>query len=342
MLKKVLLTSVLCTFMTIIGVFAEPTPEDLQTVSSKAYVDTQVATKQLKIPAAGQTNGGAGETVMTYTATGNGQIGERGLYSDASNYNPNTDGDKLITASALKDTFTNLPTTDTTKLECANPGTCDLWTIVDQTAYARELPDGYTRLEYIQSTGTQYIDTGIVPKTFDYTITTVASFDSVNSTSTPLCICGYMGSGTLPRWTLASYASQYLFGVNATAVSDVPQDTNKHTFVSKVYTTNNSNNWKATIDGTVVRNMTIPSPETFTANTLSIYLFARNNSGTAGNEASGKIYHHTVEKDGVIIQDLIPCKRISDNVLGMYDTVSGTLFTNAATSGDDFTAGPAI
>ena len=136
MFKRVLLTSILGTVMTIFGAVAEPTAEDLKTASSKAYVDTAVATKQVKIPAAGQTNGGSGETVMTYTVNGNGEIGERGLYSDASSYNPNTDGDKLITASALNATFTNLPTTDTTKLECANQD-CTLWTIVDQSAYGK-------------------------------------------------------------------------------------------------------------------------------------------------------------------------------------------------------------
>ena len=136
MLKKILFTTVLCMFMTVVVAVATPTALDKKTVSSKAYVDTQVATKQIKIPAAGQAGVGAGETVMTYTANGNGEIGERGLYSDTSSYNAAADGDKLITASALNATFTNLPTTDTTKLECANESDgCTLWAIVDQTAF---------------------------------------------------------------------------------------------------------------------------------------------------------------------------------------------------------------
>ena len=135
MLKKILLASMFVITAITNVAHAE---DDMKTVASKAYVDTQIETKQLKIPAAGQPNVGAGETVMTYTATGNGEIGERGLYSDISSYNASTDGDKLITASALNATFTNLPTTPTTKLECANQADgCTLWTIVDQTAYHR-------------------------------------------------------------------------------------------------------------------------------------------------------------------------------------------------------------
>ena len=131
MLKKILLALILVVATTI--AHAE---SDLKTAASKAYVDTSVETLQDKIPAANTPGVGAGETVMTYTAAGNGQIGERGLYSDISSYDASTDGDKLITASALNDTFTNLPTTGTTKLECANLNDgCTLWTIVDQTAY---------------------------------------------------------------------------------------------------------------------------------------------------------------------------------------------------------------
>ena len=90
MLKKILLASIFV-ITAITGVtHAE---DDMKTAASKAYVDTKIETKQLKIPAAGQPNVGAGETVMTYTATGNGQIGERALYSDISSYNAATSGD---------------------------------------------------------------------------------------------------------------------------------------------------------------------------------------------------------------------------------------------------------
>ena len=103
--------------------------------TSKPYVDTQIATKQLKIPAANTAGVGAGDSVITYTnVAGGGVIGERALFTGGE-YNASTDADKLITASALNSAFTTLPETPTTTLECANPGTCTLWTIVDQTAY---------------------------------------------------------------------------------------------------------------------------------------------------------------------------------------------------------------
>ena len=127
----------LCVFM--IGTaYAETTQADRKTVSSKAYVDTSVETRQQKIPAANPNNTTIGVSVVTYTNTGNGTIGERGIYDNPANYTAGTDGNKLVTASALKGSVTNLPTMETSKLTCANPDTCSLWTIVDQQVYGQQ------------------------------------------------------------------------------------------------------------------------------------------------------------------------------------------------------------
>ena len=116
--------------------FAETTSTDRKTVSSKAYVDTSVETRQEKIPAAGTNSANAGTTVVMYTTTGNGTIGERGIYDNPANYTAGTDANKLVTASALKGSVTNLPTMETSKLTCANQSAgCTLWTIVDQEVY---------------------------------------------------------------------------------------------------------------------------------------------------------------------------------------------------------------
>ena len=113
----------------------EPTLLDKKTVSSKAYVDTSVETRQNKIPAAGINSANAGTAVVMYTEDGDGEIGERGIYSDPTNYTAGTDANKLVTASALKGSVTSLPTKETSKLTCANPGTCSLWIIEDQQVY---------------------------------------------------------------------------------------------------------------------------------------------------------------------------------------------------------------
>ena len=126
----------LCVFVAGIAC-AEPTATDLKTVSSKAYVDTEVGTRQPKIPAANPNNQTLGVSVVTYTQAGNGTIGERGIYSDPSSYE-NTDANKLVTASALRGSVANLHTMTTSKLTCYDTPTCTLWTVEDQHVYGNE------------------------------------------------------------------------------------------------------------------------------------------------------------------------------------------------------------
>ena len=336
MLKKILLALIFVITAITNVTHAE---DDMKTVASKAYVDTQIEMKQLKIPAAGQPNVGAGETVMTYTSNGNGEIGERGLYSDISSYDANTDGDKLITASALNATFTNLPTTPTTKLECANSPACTLWTIVDQTAYDI-LPAGYTRLEYIQSTGTQYIDTGILLSNTDVF---EISFQSLNSLETPImgAISGgtsYTSTGNLSvTYTVLSGLSAYsVYCDGAAGNSNYSWNGGNRADGLKHTIKYNGLNIAPTLDGV---SMTQVGTHTLTENTPTVttWLFGRNNTSTGTLSQNGiRIYNVNIQGKG----HFIPAKRNSDDVIGMYDTVTGTFFTNAATSGPDFTAGP--
>ena len=122
-------------FITLPSFATDPTPLDKKTVSSKAYVDTNVELKQPKIPAANLNNATIGVSVVTYTGN-EGIIGERQIYDGSSNYTSG-DANKLVTAAALNGSVTNLPTMETSKLTCANPGTCSLWTIEDQQVYGQ-------------------------------------------------------------------------------------------------------------------------------------------------------------------------------------------------------------
>lgn len=106
-----------------------------KTVTSKNYVDTQVATKQNKIPAANTNSGTPGTSVVMYTGTA-GTVGERGIYSGTSY--TSGDANKLVTAASLNGTVAAIPSITTSKLECANTPDCTLWTISDQSVLGRQ------------------------------------------------------------------------------------------------------------------------------------------------------------------------------------------------------------
>ena len=317
MLKKILLALVLVVMTTVARA-----DDDMKTAASKAYVDTSVETLQDKIPAANQQGVSAGETVMTYTAAGNGAIGERGIYTGANAYNANSDADKLITASALNDTFTNLPTTDTTKLECANQADgCTLWTIVDQTAYGDMLPSGYTRLEYIEFTGNQWINTGVLPSSntelqmemLGKTNNKMAYSTSGSSSSVNGVYYNINGSGGVANMNGRST----IFSTSLNTKHKIIQNRNDVTFDNTRYSYN----------GDV--------PDFSGTNPLWI-------DGGACFRFECYVYSWRINENGNLVQNLVPARRNNDNVLGMYDTVSGQFFTNAATSGPDFTAGPPV
>ena len=67
-----------------------------------------------------------------------------------------------------------------------------------------------------------------------------------------------------------------------------------------------------------------------------MYLFARNWSGSLSNAGSMRIYGLTVkDSSNNVIRDFVPVKRNSDSKPGMFETVTQTFLTNAA-SGTDF------
>ena len=202
----------------------------------------------------------------------------------------------------------------------------------------RNLPAEYTPLEYITFPSGAYIKTGIVPKTFDYEVGFNGAFGILSSG--PNCAWGYMDNGIIPRWLCAVYGSSYLLNANTT-VSFGDADTNTHTFVGRIYEKNGNYCWSSEVDGVIQQNdQTLSNTDAWEANTLEIYVGARNNAETAGNPGLITANRWWCKKASVMIADYIPVKRNSDNVLGMYDTVSGTFFTNQGTG--SFVAGPEV
>jgi hypothetical protein len=55
---------------------------------------------------------------------------------------------------------------------------------------------------------------------------------------------------------------------------------------------------------------------------------------------SMRVYNVKMYNSGNLDLNLIPAKRNSDGVFGMYDSISGQFFTNSGTG--TFTAGPVV
>lgn len=175
------------------------------------------------------------------------------------------------------------------------------------------LPSGYTQLEYIQSSGAQYIDTGFKPNQ-----NTVVRADIAHDLSSRTCwIFGARNGTNVDAFGFLTYKGAYRadYGTATTNLSGTPTER----FTIEM----NKNSVK--IDGAVIATAAV---QTFSTN-YPIYLFANNNAGVSAGFSTTKIYGCEIYNGDVLMLEFIPCRRNSDNALGMYDTVHGTFCQNA-------------
>ncbi len=192
------------------------------------------------------------------------------------------------------------------------------------------LPDGYTQLASINFTSGCYFNTGIVINSLDAYVKLIAKFDKPPDAS-PHMMWGFMGSSNnLPRWGVGTYSGKWLTSPNATG-QFASIDTNLHIFETLLYDNSGTPYYQTIIDNVVGVNAAWSSTETMTANTLPIYIGARNNNGTAGNFSGGDFTYLEVIQKGVCSARIYACKRNSDNALGLYNTITNEFLTNLGT-----------
>ena len=190
----------------------------------------------------------------------------------------------------------------------------------------------YDCLEYLESTGTQYIDTGYVTTSSNYSYeidiipTTIGSFYSY---------MGFMASSTNPRAGLHEYSGTFMIGANATtnATGHSPIK-DQRVRLKAVFKSGNQRLYK---DGVLV----VSNATTFnhSANTLSTHIFARNYS-SGRNQSKIKLFEALIYEGNYPVRRFVPVRRKSDNVLGLYETFTKTFCANSGTG--TFTAGPTL
>lgn len=195
---------------------------------------------------------------------------------------------------------------------------------------------GYTTLEYIEGTGTQYIDTN------------VAGFDTGNwqiyvkwmLTDTPAAYSVIAGTSAP-----TGYNAYYICTNNESPNSYLIWANGNMGGAGGYHITSLRNNrihevvledGHFTADGT---NISITKQSKTISATNRFGLFAAGSNG-GGTKFSGRIYASWAKKDGVYQFNLIPVRRDSDGAIGMYDGVSGTFVANSGTG--DFVAGPVV
>ena len=187
-----------------------------------------------------------------------------------------------------------------------------------------KLPSGYTELEYIQSSGIQYIDTGFKP---NQDVRVTCDFEYISSVEEQTIFMARR-TNAQDQFGLFHNTAGWTFRYGANSAEN-----NTIGIMDRILLDINKN--VATLNGVKLTN----SAATFNTDT-NLMLFVRNTNGTLNNYAIAKLYACSIYSDETtMIRNFIPCKNPS-GVIGLYDLVNNQFYQNAGTG--TFIAGPEI
>lgn len=177
------------------------------------------------------------------------------------------------------------------------------------------LPEEYQQVEYIESSGTQYINTGVIA---NQDTSAYVDFQYLIKEST--FIFGSRISTTEQAYTLSSGNSSTkilsAYGTSSNVIL-APIDFNRHTL--------RKNKYVCTFDDTTINAgtasmvFTTPGP---------LYLFACYQTTGPYLYSTSRIFEFKLWQSDRLVRDMVPCYRKEDNVAGFYDLVEGTFYTN--------------
>ena len=179
----------------------------------------------------------------------------------------------------------------------------------------QEMP--YTKIKYIESTGTQYIDTKYICGK-DVRIET--EFEYLQIDSVFRCIYGKQTKTAAEDAITVSQAVNYT--VQAYWRTNLTPFTLEKDRRYKMLQSQNA----LVLDGVDYGGWS----SSITKSQLTMYLMARNNNGSAGNFFKGRIYGFKIYESNILAMDLIPVLD-SSKVPCFYDKISNELLYNKGT-----------
>lgn len=186
---------------------------------------------------------------------------------------------------------------------------------------ASRLPDGYQEVSCLICDGGQYIDTGFYPNTTK-TKVEIGVYPTSNDVIQGLC-----GARNGTAFEVNSCNIFKMNGnlrldwVDASAIKTVTANLNTYFDVS-------CTRGRAEVNTTVVTASVTDSVDV----NHTFYVGNINSAGSPyENGFIGSIYYTRLYDEGTLVRNLVPCYRKTDSVIGMYDLVNDTFYTNAGT-----------
>ena len=190
--------------------------------------------------------------------------------------------------------------------------------------------DDYYLLDYIESTGTQYIDTGVVPQFTNFEI----NISNFCVTSFNTAWEDYFGCGTTDSSSDGFQFRRY-------------QDYSTILSSMGVYTTGPYGSYQYSYSaGTLLKNVKLSDGVLYVNGsitsatgisttkgtpTLPLYIFCRLLGSSSDRYSKIRFSKFEIIKNNIHVRDFVPAQRKSDNVIGLYDLVNDVFYTNQGT-----------
>lgn len=186
------------------------------------------------------------------------------------------------------------------------------------------LPEGYTAVEYLQTSGSQYIDTGVVVSSSvgvfaDFCFTDIEKnqnfaqvYDATEKYQCTILQTSNWGAPNSNYWFLCGYLDASVYFKEA--------DTDRHKYCFNV-----DGKQSIEMDG-VPYGKADPSKSNFTTDARTLCLFARNSRNVDGY-AYMKLYSCAIFDRGVKVHNFVPCLD-ADGKPCLYDLIGKTAFYN--------------
>ena len=204
----------------------------------------------------------------------------------------------------------------------------------------RRLPEAYQQVEYIESTGTQYINTRInATALFHATIlgnftsytsgfpTILGSDDQNLATGKYNVMFGRGTSGFYCQNMVVSSGSDYIY-------SSKTADNNEHLFDVDVTPS------KTTLKIDTTENSLSQPPSVMNDAPLGLFARYAKKTNTYGSYVNFRLKTITIYNGGLLAFDGVPCYRKSDGVRGIYNLADGAFYVNQGTG--TFNIGPDV
>ena len=188
------------------------------------------------------------------------------------------------------------------------------------------LPAGYTELEYIESSGTQYVDSGFKPNNNSRV---VLDFEPTAAYSS---IVGIFGTRDENSGTAANMFVFWNNGANTfrTDYFGTQQTMTVSTLLARQTVDKDKN---VTTIGSVSASNAASTGQC----SNNLYLFCTNDAGTENYFAKLKLYSCQIYDNGTLVRDFVPCVNASGEA-GLYDLVGEKFYGNSGTGA--FAVGP--